>query len=122
MFNLNAYKIFRLIFQNLGMHTYQMQKTGALKKRLSFTENIQLLLCEWESRAQIQPVELVFQQLYLSLKVSFSFSSFFGYWGSIWGLGNKYIVPTTACCSVGNILKSSLHVSVMSQCLFFQTI
>ena len=66
------------------MHTYPMQETGTLKKRLSFTENIQLLLCEWESREQIQPVELVFQQLYLSLEVSFSFSSFFGY-GAVFG-------------------------------------
>lgn len=67
---------------------------------------------------EIYPVELVFQQLYVSLKV---LSSSFGYWDSIWGLGSRFLVPTAAC-SVENILKTSLHGSVMSECLFFQTI
>lgn len=39
-----------------------------------------------------------------------------------WGLGNRSLVPNTACCSVGNILKASSHMPVMSLCLFFQTI
>ena len=58
----------------------------------------------------------------MNLKVSFYLLLFFGYWGRIWGLGKRWVVPAPACCYVGNILKTSLHASVMSQCLLFQTI
>lgn len=56
-------------------------------KGSSLTENIQLLLCEWKSREKTQSVELVFQQLCLSLRVSFSFASLFWISGQDLGWG-----------------------------------
>lgn len=58
-------------------------------KGLSLTENIQLLLCEWKSREKTQSVELVFQQLCWSLRVSFSFASLFWISGQDLGAGGE---------------------------------
>lgn len=56
-------------------------------KKVEFNREIQLWLCEWKGREQIQPVELVFNNFAEVPKFSFSFSSSFGDWDSIGGFG-----------------------------------
>ena len=104
------------------MHTYQIQETGTFVKRLSLTEKFSYDCVSGRAGNKSSRWSWFLTTLLKSQSFPFLFLLPLVIGTVLGGLGSRLIVPATACCSVGNILKTSLQVSVMSQCLFFQTI